>query len=340
MNKPGGISEVPVTRGSRSQLYYKQNRLKQLRAFCMAARTGSVSRAAELLFQSQSTVTLQIQALEREMGLCLFERRGRRMTLTPEGEVLRELAQPLVDGIDALEQDFHARFGRLEGGELHIAAGESTTLYILPEYIKRFADAYPGVEIKLHNVTGRDGMAMLRADEADLAVGSMLEVPDDILYSPTFCYSPVLITPPDHPLAKKKRVTLEEICPHGLILPPRHLATWRFLELVFRQHGLEFQVSLEAGGWEIIKKYVAMGLGISIVSGICLTGEEALACHPLDEWIPRRSYGVVVRRGKFLSPQARAFIDLIDPNFFGEEKIAGRNGKQALGSSGEPAQIS
>lgn len=305
-----------MAKESRTQLYYKKNRLKQLRAFCMAARTRSISRAAEQLFQSQSTVTLQIQALEREMGLCLFERRGRRMALTPEGEVLRELAQPLVDGIDGLEQEFHARFGRLDGGELHIAAGESTTLYILPEYIKRFADTYPGVEIKLHNVTGRDGMAMLRADEADLAVGSMLDIPDDIVYHPTFSYSPVLITPLDHPLAKRKRVSLEEICPYGLILPPRHLATWRFLELVFKQHGLEFRVSLEAGGWEIIKKYVALGLGISIVSGICLTGEEALARYPLDEWIPKRSYGVVVRRGKFLSPQARAFIDMIDPDFF------------------------
>ena len=311
---------------NRAPLYYKQNRLKQLRAFCMAAKTRSISRAAEQLFQSQSTVTLQIQALEREMGLCLFERRGRRMALTPEGEVLRELAQPLVDGIDGLEQDFHARFGRLEGGELHIAAGESTTLYILPDYIKRFAETYPGVEIKLHNVTGRDGMAMLRADEADLAVGSMLEVPDDIVYSPTFSFSPVLIAPRDHPLAGKKRVTLEDICPYGLILPPRHLATWRFLELVFSQHGLEFKVSLEAGGWEIIKKYVALGLGISIVSGICLTGEEALARFPLDEWIPRRSYGVVVRRGKFLSPQAKAFIDLVDPGFFtGQKKGAARD---------------
>ncbi len=304
----------------RRQLYYKQNRLKQLRAFCMAAKTGSISQAAERLFQSQPTVTLQIQALEREMGVTVFERRGRRVVLTPEGRVLHELAQPLVDGIEGLEQEFHARFGRLDGGELHIAAGESTTLYILPDYIKRFAETYPDVEIKLHNVTGRDGMAMLRADEADLAVGSMLDIPDDIVYHPTFSYSPVLITPLDHPLAKKKRVTLEEICPYGLILPPRHLATWRFLELVFKQHGLEFQVSLEAGGWEIIKKYVALGLGISIVSGICLTGKEPLAQHPLDEWIPKRSYGVVIRRGKFLSPQARAFIDMIDPHFFSFQK--------------------
>jgi DNA-binding transcriptional LysR family regulator len=301
---------------TKRQLYYKQNRLKQLRAFCAAAKTGSVSQAAEQLFLSQPTVTLQIQALERDMNVVLFERRGPRISLTPEGVVLNEIARPLVDGIEGLEENFNAHFGRLDSGELNIAAGESTTLYILPEYIKRFALAYPGIKIKLHNVTGRDGMAMLRADEADLAVGSMLEVPDDIVYHPSLSYSPTLITPLDHPLAGRKDVTLKDICPHGLILPPRHLATWRFLELVFSQAGLRFKVSLEAGGWEIIKKYVELGMGISIVTGVCLTGKERLTVTPMDKHIPKRSYGVVVRRGKFLSPQAQAFIDMIDPDFF------------------------
>ncbi|WP_456373803.1 LysR family transcriptional regulator, partial [Thiolapillus sp.] len=270
------------------QLYYKQNRLKQLRAFCAAAKTGSVSQAAERLFLSQPTVTLQIQALERNMDVTLFERRGPKIILTPEGVVLHQIAQPLVDGMEGLEESFHAHFGRLESGELNIAAGESTTLYILPEYIKRFARSYPGIKIKLHNVTGRDGMAMLRSDETDLAVGSMLEVPEDILYRPSMSYSPTLIVPLDHPLAEKAEVSLEDICPYGLILPPRHLATWRFLELVFSQSGLSFKVSLEAGGWEIIKKYVALGMGISIVTGVCLTGDEALVAIPMDDYIPKR----------------------------------------------------
>ncbi len=303
---------------SSAQLYYKQNRLKQLRAFCKAAQTGSISQAAERLFLSQPTVTLQIQALEREMGITLFERKGPAIILTPEGEVLYQLSQPLVEGIDKLDESFHAHFGRLDSGELGIAAGESTILYILPEPMRRFTEAYPGIRIKLHNVTGRDGMAMLRADEADFAVGSMLEVPDDIIYRPSLNFHTTLIVPLGHPLAQKNEVTLEEISRHGLILPPRHLATWRMVELVFNQHGLGFKVSLEAGGWEVIKKYVELGLGISIVTGVCLTGKERLVAIPLDRYFPRRSYGIVVRRGKYLSPQARRFIDMMDPAFFKE----------------------
>lgn len=300
-----------------SQLHYKQNRLKQLRAFCHAARTGSVSAAAEQIYLSQPTVSLQIQALEREFDTLLFERRGPRIRLTPEGELLFQLAQPLVEGMDKLHETFATQCGRVDQGSLDIAAGESTILYVLPEPVRKFAEQYPGIELRLHNVTGRDGLAMLRADEADLAVGSMLEVPDDISYRPVVTYYPKLIAPKDHPLAGREQVTLEEIAPYGLILPPRHLSTWRMVDLVFRQHNLGYRVALEAGGWEVIKKYVEMGLGVAIVTDVCLTGGEHLACIPLEQYFPRRSYGIVLRRGKFLSPQAKRFISVLDAHFAG-----------------------
>ena len=109
----------------------------------------------------------------------LFERRGPKIRLTPDGQALLEIATPMVEGMDSLRDTFAERCGDLNSGYLNIAAGESTLLYILPKYLKQFSDKYPGVRIRLHNVTGADGMAMLRADEADFAVGSMLDMPDD-----------------------------------------------------------------------------------------------------------------------------------------------------------------
>ncbi|WP_295429898.1 LysR family transcriptional regulator [uncultured Thiodictyon sp.] len=300
---------------SGSQIHYKQNRLKQLRAFCHAARTGSVSAAADKIFLSQPTVSLQIQALEREFDTVLFERRGPKIRLTPEGQLLFEMAAPLVEGMDRLHDAFAVQCGRVDQGALNIAAGESTILYILPEPVRSFVQQYPGIELKLHNVTGRDGLAMLRADEADLAVGSLMEVPDDINYRPFVTYRPTLITPKDHPLAGRESVTLAEIAPFEMILPPRHLSTWRMVDLVFKQHNLAYRVTLEAGGWEVIKKYVELGLGISIVTDVCLTGEDNLARVPLDQYFPKRSYGIVQRRGKFLSPQTKCFIKILDRAF-------------------------
>jgi DNA-binding transcriptional LysR family regulator len=91
------------------------------------------------------------------------------------------------------------------------------------------------------------------------------------------------------------------------------------VDLVFRQHQLGYKVTLEAGGWEVIKKYVELGLGISIVTDVCLTGEDHLACIPLEQYFPKRSYGIVLRRGKFLSPQAKRFIEVVDQVFAGRE---------------------
>jgi DNA-binding transcriptional LysR family regulator len=292
--------------------YYKQNRLKQLRAFCSSVRTGSITGAAEALFLSQPSVSLQIQALEREFGVTLYERRGPMIKLTPEGELLHELAQPLVEGIDKLHETFAAHYGRLETGELNIAAGESTILNILAEPVKLFAEQYPGIRLKLHNVTGRDGLAMLRADQADFAVGPMLQPMQEFIYRPIITYYPTLITPLDHPLAGKKVVTLEEISAYRLILPPAHLSTWQLVDGAFRQHNLSYNVALEAGGWEVIKKFVELGLGISIVTDVCLTGDECLARIPLTAYFPNRSYGVVLRKGKFLSPQAQRFIEAME----------------------------
>ena len=295
------------------RFYYKQNRLKQLRAFCHAVQTQSISKAAERIHLSQPSVSLRIRALEQEMGTVLFERRGPRISLTPEGRALYELASPLVEGIDNLPGAFAERCGNLDTGELDIAAGESTILYLLPDFVERFAAEHPGIEIRLHNVTGREGLEQLRGDGVDFAVGAMFDTPSDIVYRPIFTYPTVLITPVDHPLAAREGVTLDDIAPYGLILPPRHLSTWRIVDIVFQQHKVEYKVTIEAGGWEVIKRYVARGLGVSIVSSICMTEEDRLSSIPLDAYFPGRTYGVVLRRGKFLSPAARRFLEMLDP---------------------------
>src|SRR6478609_2701089 len=182
---------------AKPRFYYKGDRLKPLRAFCQVARLGSVSRAAEALFLSQPAVTLQLQALEREVGERLFERIGRRMTLSPAGSTLYELARPLVEGLDGLEGEFRGRLKGLEGGELHVAAGSSTILYLLPPLVQAFRASHPQVQLVLHNVTGKDGLGLLRSDAVDLAVGSMLDVPSDLSYAPVYSFDPMLIMAKD-----------------------------------------------------------------------------------------------------------------------------------------------
>jgi DNA-binding transcriptional LysR family regulator len=304
---------APPAEGGR--YYYKGNRLKQMRAFVATVKLGTLSRAAEALYLSQPSVSLQLQALERELGVELLHRSRRRINLTDAGEALYELARPLVEGWENLDRQFQAKVKGLQAGKLTVAAGSSTIQYLLPHLVRQYRERYPDVQLQLANVTGKDGLALLRADEADFAVGSLLDVPNDIAWAPVYHYDPLLITPPDHPLARQQNVLLEDLTPYGLILPPQRLSTYRMVDLVFQQRQVPYHVAIEVGGWEVIKEYVAMGMGISIVTSICITDadRQRLAVRNMRQYFPQRSYGVVMRKGKFLSKEAQAFIDLIRP---------------------------
>ncbi len=292
---------------------YKHNRLQQLRGFCYAAQEGTVSKAAEKMFLSQPSVTLQIQALERELGASLFDRNGPKIELTHEGKLLYELAQPLVEGFSNIDEAFHARRNHVEKGRLEIAAGGSTIQYVLPPFVEKFVREHPGIDLKLQNVTGQEGLELLRAGEVDFCVGPMLDISEDIKFHPIVEYDPVLIMPKGHELSKRKRILPRHISRFPLILPPRHLSTWRQVEFVFAQEQLNYEVRLEVGGWEVIKRYVELGLGVSIVMSICITGNENLDVVNVAEHFPKRTYGVVWRKNKQLSPQARGFVRVMDP---------------------------
>ncbi len=295
---------------------YKSDKLKPLRAFCQTVRLGSVSRAADALFVSQPAITLQLQALERDLGVRLLERNGRRLTPTREGEVLYEMALPLVEQLDGLEAGFQERVRGLEAGELKIAANSSTILYLLPKIVEAFRARHPEVRLALHNVVTGEGTELLREDAVDLVVGTLLDVPADLSYEAAYRFEQLLVAPPGHPLLRKPRLELADLAEYPLILPPKRQITWRLVDLVLQQNRVPYTVALEVSGWDVIKQYVAMGMGISIVPSICL-GEgdrDRLASRSLSAFFPSRSYGVVVRKGRVLSPQARAFIALIKPD--------------------------
>ena len=133
----------------------------------------------------------------------------------------------------------------------------------------------------------------------------MFDTPADIEFHPLVTYEPTLITRRDHPLASQSRVTLKDIAKYPLILPPKEQSTFRVVEMVFAEHSLEYDIKLEVGGYDVIKKYVELGLGISIVMSHCLSGADHLHAVPLGRWFPKRTYGVVLRKGRPLSPRSR-----------------------------------
>jgi DNA-binding transcriptional LysR family regulator len=290
---------------------YKQNRFQQLRGFCYTAFSGSISKAAARMFLSQPAVSQQIRSLENELGVALFARGKAKMQLTHDGELLFEMARSLIEELERLDEAFRQRRLEVDEGRLEIAAGMSTILYLLPIYIEKFRRDHPKIELRLHQVTGLEGLERLRTGLVDFAVGPLAQTPEDIEFNPIVSYDPVVITCLDHPLARNGKLTLAEISRYPLILPPRNLSTWPMVDSTFKRHGLPYQVAMEVGGWEAIKKYVALGLGISIIIRIGITGEEKLEVISAKEFFPERTYGVVLRKGRSPTPQARRFVNLL-----------------------------
>ncbi|MDC0947853.1 LysR family transcriptional regulator [Gammaproteobacteria bacterium] len=293
--------------------YYKQNRLKQLRALSALAREGSISAAAESLSLSQPAVSLQLQALEREFGASLFDRRGRTLTLSPHGKLLVELSDPLVHTIDNLVSTFLARIGDVEEGGLRIAAEPSTALYLLPRVIERFRATHPGLDLQMQSLEITPALDKLRAGEIDLIVSSLDHDCTDLTVESLLEVAPVLITSPDHPLQQCTNFRLRDILRYRLICPPRHLPTWQVIDALLSGQGIEPEVALqvESGGWEVVKRYVEADLGIAFVSGICLTGRERVGSIDIGTLITPRRYGLITRRGARHSPQAMQFIELL-----------------------------
>ena len=295
----------------RKRFFYKQNRLKQLRAFCYTAQSCSFTRAAERMFLSQPSISLLIKSLEKDLGKSLFRRNGPRTALTEHGKILLQLALPLVEGLENLTELFNERCTSTVGGRLAIAASDVAALYILPTCIKEFRQAYPEAELVIDNVSEKTGMEKIHNGSTELFFGPLVDVPAGIIFIPTHAYASVLITAPDHPLARQKNISISDIGKYDLILPALHQPLRQMINRVFLQHGVEYSVALEVSNPEVIKKYVETGMGIAIIASICLSGKEKLHCIQLQDNFPKMNYGLILRRGKILSPAGKQFIEMI-----------------------------
>ena len=252
------------------------DRLKRLRAFCHAARLGSISRADEHVMSSQPAVSLKIRMLEKELGLTLFERRGPSISLTHAGESLYARAMPLVVGMDRLPDTFAEHHLSGVADVLRIGAGQTSAAYLLPKYVERFRERWPEVEIEIPTGTGRERLGWLRGYELDLVVGSMDVVPTDVEFHSLLASELVLITAADHALAGRKSVTIEAAAAYPFVGHSASRYVAQVTEVMLRLHGAAPDVVVEVDGWSVITNYVAASVGISIVPDLCLTEYDEL----------------------------------------------------------------
>ena len=299
-------------------IFQKRNRLRQLRAFCRVAEMGSITKASEALHLTQSVVSLDVRHLEREFETALFDRTKRKIGLSPAGERLYKLAEPLVRRMDALSAVSVEEIGDVVSRRIHFGATQAVAAFVLPKYLRRFQKRYPEMRMRVSVCRVRDGVKRIRDDDLEFLFGAdatSLMNEDDMVYHHAAWYDHVLITAPDHPLAGRESVSLEEASTYPAVLPSPDMDPQRSEESDSRHFGVDWSVAIEVGRWSVLKLYVEHGLGISVVPSVCLGEDDALSAIPLTDHFPVRSYGVIARRGKFLTPATNCLIRLMAPDY-------------------------
>ena len=300
----------------RKRIYHRRDRLRQLRAFCHAARLGSITQAALHLGLSQPAVSLHVRELENELEAILFDRGSTGISLTSAGETLYELAGPLVRGMDELSVNFMERADDGVPDRLQLAASVSGVSFVLPRYIKQLRTRYPGIRLRVRNCLLSEGVRLLLDDEVEIVLGVKGSYPEDTIeYRQLLPYDIVLITALDHPLAGRETVSPDEACAWPAIVPPTGTYGRRLGDNTAERLGVDVKAVVEVGGWSVIKRYVEEGLGISAVPSITMHESDRLSVIPLKAFFPTRSFGVFTRRDKHLTLPARRLLRLMIPDF-------------------------
>ena len=302
----------------RQQLYQKRDRLRQLQAFCHAARLGSMTRAAEQLFISQPAVSLHVRELEHELDTVLFERNGPRIALSPAGERFYQLAVPLVEGMDGLDREFAREIDHLDSGEVRVASGDAGANYVLPRVIRRLRRDHPGIRVHLRACRPGVGLDLLLAEEVELVLGYREPVSTEFEYHPVFSYDFVLITPRDHPLAGRNSVIPEALAGSPIVVPDSVAHSPRAGQEPLRRFDIEANVAIEVGGWDVVEHYVAAGLGVAFCPSFCVSEGSGVSVVPLDRYYPKRSFGRFTRLGKPLPKPAQRLVEALEAEFPGD----------------------
>ncbi len=286
----------------------KNATFRQLRVFSEVARQLSFAKAARALHLTPPAVTMQVRELEGHVGMPLFDRSGRSVTLTTAGEYMLVYTRKMLATLKDAE-DTAARLLKLEVGTLTIGM-VSTAKYFLPHLLAQFRREHEGIEIRLAVGNREQLVQMLHANEVDIAI--MGRPPKELATraEPFAAHPHVFVAPVGHPLTQAGLLTPEALRGQGFILREEGSGTRAALEKFLLQARVEPHVTMEMASNETIKQAVIAGMGLSFLSLHTLGLEldnRLIALLPVEGAPVVRAWNVVHTLAKLLSPAAEAF---------------------------------
>jgi DNA-binding transcriptional LysR family regulator len=282
--------------------------LRQLKVFEAVARHLNYTRAAEELHLTQPAVSMQVKQLEESLGVSLFEQLGKRIHLTESGQEVLTYARHITQQVDELEAVLN-RIKGLSGGRLRISVA-TTANYFIPTLLGTFSRRYPDVTVSL-DVTNRETLLrQLNENTVDLVIMGQPPAEADV-DAQAFMDNPlVVVAPPDHPLARAKKIPLARLQEETFLVREPGSGTRIAMERFFSERGMKLKTGMEVGSNEAIKQSVQAGLGLGLLSRDTVEQElslKRLVILDVAEFPIMRHWYVVHRKGKRLSAVAKAF---------------------------------
>ena len=288
----------------------------KLRTFYYVALNKSFRKASHSLYVTEGAVSHQIKDLEHLLEKKLLERSNKRTILTPEGADLFSLIAPVIERLENVVDEFYEKSGVLSG-KIRIASFEAMLLHVLPTYLGHFRKTHPGCELLLFSVAGKPLRSMVLSGEVDLGFGSVESLPDKIVGTELWQFDRYVITPLGHPLSKKKKITVHDIAEYPIVMPDKAGTPGQILDRILRTSNPNLKVTVEAGNWEVVMKYVELGFGVSVLPAICenAKGNDRIYLRPLSDILGYSRYGILLKKGKYIAPATRSLIRFVSKDF-------------------------
>ena len=283
--------------------------LDGLKAFVIVAECQSFSQAAERLHLTQPAVSKRIALLESQVNARLFDRIGRTVNLTEAGRQL----EPRAKDILARVEDTQRAIGSLAGavtGQLSLATSHHIGLWRLPEVLKEYSRRYPEVALDLHFMDSEVAHEQIKQGNLELGIITLAPVEHERLASiPVWNDRLVFMCAPEHPLAKRASIDIEDFADYPAVLPDMSTFTGRIVKGLFDQRGLKLTTSMSTNYLETIRMLVTTGLGWSVLPRT-MVADDIIELHVPDISISRE-LGVIHHRNRTQSNAGRAFVELM-----------------------------
>jgi DNA-binding transcriptional LysR family regulator len=288
--------------------------VRRMRVLREVAVRGSFSAAAEALSFTQSAVSQQIAALEREAGTVLVQRNARGVRLTEAGEALVRHTDAILARLAEAEAELEAIAG-VRGGRLRLAAFESAAASLMPLAIAAFRAAHPGVELSLILAEPDTSAPMLKSGELDLALGFDSRIHADVdgiarrhlLSDPMY-----LVMPADHPLVRKRNLKLSDFAEDSWIAGTYDCECNRLITRACAAAGFDPRIAFETDDYTAMQGFVAAGVGVSLIAELGLTSvRDDIAVRGLGRDTPVREVYAATAIDAYRTPATEAMLEIL-----------------------------